>query len=171
MIDKQEEILSKHEIIIESYKDNTVSDIPALLSQINDITREKEDSIIQLIYTDYICGKKHLKQAIAQAFKAFDEEGNFANDMGLEIVVRLSAQKQINKALKKLGIRERGNITVVYIDTTQQQIQMTQKLFTDRCDDLVEEYDADKIKKEYDLYSDDNIIQQINEQIALLALK
>ena len=104
------------------------------------------------INTDNICGKKHLKQAIAQAFKAFDEKQNFANDPGLEIVVRLSAQKQINKALKKLGIKEKGNITVLYIDTTQDQIQETQKLFVNRYDNLLEEYDLDMIKKEYDIH-------------------
>lgn len=171
MIDKQQEILDKHQITIQSYKDNSIKDIPALLNKINKITQQKDDSIIQLINTDNICGKKHLKQAITQAFKVFDEKQNFANDPGLEIVVRLSAQKQINKALKKLGIKEKGNITIIYIDTTQDQIQETQKLFINRCDELLEEYDVDMIKKEYDIYSDENITEQINEQIALLALK
>lgn len=171
MIDKEEEILSKHKITIQSYQNNTVKDIPELLGKINKITDKKDDSIIQLLYPDNICGIKHLKQAIAQAFKAFDEGQNFANDKGLEIVVRLSAQKQINNALKVLGIKEEGNITVLYIDTTQEQINETEKLFTNRNDDILEEYDTQNIIKTYSLSSDENMIEQINEKIALLTLK
>ncbi|RAP47747.1 MAG: hypothetical protein BZ136_05855 [Methanosphaera sp. rholeuAM74] len=171
MIDKQEEILQKHHIIVHTYEDNTIEDIPQLLGQINQITLEQEDSTIQLLDTNYICGSKHLKQAMAMAFKAFSEKQNFANDKGLEICVRLSAQKQITKAIKLLGIKEKGNITVVYVDTNDEQIRKVAALLDNRNDQLLEEYDADRIIKAYHLDESLDILGQLNENIALLSLK
>lgn len=171
MIDKQEEILGRHRIIVRTYEDNTIEDIPQLLSQINQITLEQGDSTIQLLDTNYICGSKHLKQAIAMAFKAFDEEQNFAKDKGLEICVRLSAQKQITKAIKLLGIKERGNITVVYLDTSDEQIRKVEALLENRKDQLLEDYDTDKIIEAYNLDEGMDILSQLNEKIALLSLK
>ncbi len=171
MQDIQQDILSEHNIIIHSYENVTVDDIPSFLKKIDKITAQQKDSIIQLLNTDNICGQKHLNQAISQAFKAFDEEQNFAKDKGLEICVRLSAQKQISQALKMLGIQQKGNITVIYIDTTQEQVQETEELLEKRNDQLLEQYDTEKISEIYGLNNKDNIIHSINEKIALLAIK
>ena len=171
MIDKQEEILEKHQIIVHTYEDNTIEDIPQLLAQINQITLEQEASTIQLLDTNYICGSKHLKQAIAMAFKAFNEKQNFAKDKGLELCVRLSAQKQITKAIKLLGIKERGNITVVYVDISDEQIRKVETLLENRNDQLLEDYDTDKIIEAYNLDECMDILGQLNEKIALLSLK
>lgn len=171
MQDIQQDILSEHNIIIHSYENVTVDDIPSFLKKIDKITAQQKDSIIQLLNTDNICGQKHLNQAISQAFKAFNEKQNFAKDKGLEICVRLSAQKQISQALKMLGIQQKGNITVIYIDTTQEQVQETEKLLEKRNDQLLEQYDTEKISEIYGLNNKDNIIHSINEKIALLAIK
>lgn len=171
MIDKQQEILQKYKITIHSYENNSIGDIPSFLKKINKITKTNEDSIIQLLFTDNICGMSCLKQAITQAFKSFDENENFAKDKGLEICVRLSAQRQITEALKILGIKDNSNITVVYIDTNDNQISEVEKLLSNRNDDLIEEYDLDNIVKVYGLDSNENIVQRLNEKIALLSLK
>jgi len=171
MQDIQQDILSEHNIIIHSYENVTVDDIPSFLKKIDKITAQQKDSIIQLLNTDNICGQKHLNQAISQAFKAFNEKQNFAKDKGLEICVRLSAQKQISQALKMLGIQQKGNITVIYIDTTQEQVQETEELLEKRNDQLLEQYDTEKISEIYGLNNKDNIIHSINEKIALLAIK
>lgn len=171
MEDLQKQITKDHNIIIRSYKDNTIDDIPELLKKIDKITSQKEDSTIQLLNTDYICGNRHISQAISQAFKAFNEKQNFAKDRGLEICVRLSAQKQISNAIKTLGIKEKGNITAVYIDVDDEQIIEVEKLLSKRNDDLLESYDEDEIIRTYDLHSNDNIVDQLNEKIALLSLK
>jgi KEOPS complex subunit Cgi121 len=118
MQDLQKEVLSEYNIVIRSYENNIVENIPSFLNQINEITQLNDESIIQLLDCDYICGMSHINQGISQAIKAFGENQNFANDKGLEICVRTSAQKQISEALKLLGIKKKGNITVVYINTT-----------------------------------------------------
>lgn len=171
MDDLQKELLSDYNIVIRSYENNKVEDIPSFLKKINDITQSNDESIIQLLDCDYICGMSHINQGISQAIKAFDEKQNFANDKGLEICVRLSAQKQISEALKLLGIKKKGNITVVYINTTQDQIKKTEELLSTRNDSLLEKYDDEKIVKSYSLNNSDDIVSDINEKIALLALK
>ena len=171
MQDLQNDLLSGYDITVHAYGDCTVEDIPSFLKKIDKITTLKEDSVIQLLDCDYICGMTHLKQGISQAIKAFDEKQNFANDKGLEICVRLSGQKQISQALKLLGIKKRGNILVVYINSTDEQVESTEKLLSGRNDDLIEEYDADSIINAYDLSGSENLVEVICEKIALLALK
>lgn len=171
MCDLQKQILNDYSITIHSYQDNTIDNIPEFLKKIDEITSQKKDSIIQLLDCEYICGIKHLNQAIAQTIKAFNEKQNFANDKGLEICVRLSAQKQITEALKVLGIKKQGNITVVYINTTDNQIQEVEQLLTNRNDELLEVYDSKKIVKEYKLVNDENIVDTLCEKIALLSIK
>lgn len=171
MQDLQKEVLSEYNIVIRSYENNIVENIPSFLNQINEITQLNYESIIQLLDCDYICGMSHINQGISQAIKAFGENQNFANDKGLEICVRTSAQKQISEALKLLGIKKKGNITVVYINTTPEQIKKTEELLSNRNDSLIEEYDDEKIVKSYSLDNSDDIVSDINEKIALLALK
>jgi KEOPS complex subunit Cgi121 len=171
MQDLQEKILSDYNIIIRSYENNKVTDISSFLKEINKITDLVEESTIQLLDCDYICGQSHLYQGISQAIKAFNEHQNFAKDKGLEICVRTSAQKQISEALKLLGIKQEGNITVVYINVNEEQIIKTEELLSSRNDSLIEVYDVEKIVNAYGLNYSDNIVNSINEKIALLALK
>ena len=171
MQDLQKKIFSGYDITVRTYEDNHIKSIPDFLKKIDNITRGNDDSIIQLLDSDYLCGVKHLNQAIAQAIKAFNEGQNFANDRGLEICVRASTQKQISVAIKLLGIKNTGNITVVYVDTNDKQVEEVEKLLGQRNDALLEEYDNLKIRKAYDLPENEDIVDMINENIALLALR
>lgn len=171
MQDLQEQLLSKYQITVSSYQDNNIDDVSSFLKKIDEIISEKEGSIIQLVDSDYICGKSHLNQAISQAIKAFDEKQNFAKDKGLEICVRLSAQKQISEALKLFGIKKQGNITAIYINTTENQVKDVEKLLSERNDELLEQYDSEKIVERYNLDNEENLVDNINEKIALLAIK
>ncbi len=170
-MDLQKQLLNEYTITIHSYPDNTIENIPEFLKKIDNITSQKEDSTIQLLDCDYICGIKHLNQAIAQSIKAFQEKQNFAHDRGLEICVRLSAQKQITQALNLLGIKKQGNITVVYINTTDKQIMEVETFLSNRRDELLEEYDSKKIVEKYELVNDENIEDTLCEKIALLSIK
>lgn len=171
MEDLQKEILSSYNIEIRSYRAVKIDDIPGFLKKIDEITARNDDSIIQLLDSDYLCGKQHLNQALVQAIKSFDEKQNFAKDKGLEICVRASAQKQISQAIKVLGIKTESDITVVYVNVLPEQIVSVEDLLGDRDDSLLDVYDEKLIVKTYNLFTDENIINQLNEKIALLALK
>jgi KEOPS complex subunit Cgi121 len=85
------------------------------LSQIDAI--KKDGEIIQLLNADAIVSKNHIVHGVNQAFLAFDREENFANDISVEIVLRCSAQRQISKAFKILGLKEgEMNLAALLID-------------------------------------------------------
>ena len=171
MQDLQEKILSKYDIQVHSYPAGNIESIPSFLKEVDKITSLNDNSIIQLMDCDLICGMSHINQAISQAIKAFDEKQNFAKDRGLEICVRASAQKQISQALKMIGIKNDSNILVVYINTTSEQLEKTEELLSSRNDKLIEEFDEEAVRKVYELNDEEDIINSINEKIALLALK
>ncbi len=61
---------------------------------------------------DGIAGSEHAVHATIHAIKAFSRKENIAKDMGLEICVRTSGQRQISQALKMLGIKN-GDVMFV----------------------------------------------------------
>lgn len=67
---------------------------------------KKDDEIIQLLDADSIAGRNHVTHAVNQAFLAFERGENLAKDISVEIVLRCSAQRQISKAFKILGLKE-----------------------------------------------------------------
>nr|WP_054858802.1 KEOPS complex subunit Cgi121 [Methanobacterium formicicum] len=93
-----------HEIKISGFE-TEINDIKEIMGFIKDLT-DKNDCTVQLMRARGIAGEKHALQATAQAIKAFERNENTAKDLGLEICLRASAQRQISKALKILGINK-----------------------------------------------------------------
>ena len=115
------------------------------LSKINEI---KEDSqIIQLLNADAIASRNHVIHGVNQAVNAFERGENIANDLGVEILLRCSAQRQISKAFKILGLCEgEMNLCAVLIDCDD-YIDELESLFVR--DDGVLEGDVSKLKQIY----------------------
>lgn len=68
--------------------------------------KNSSESIIQVFDAKAIAGEKHLNHAILHALNAFERNENLANDLGIEISIRLSAQRQISKALNIVGVKK-----------------------------------------------------------------
>ena len=96
-----------HNIQIAGF-DAEINNLTELMDLIKIISagNQCEGCVIQLLKSDGIAGEKHVLQAISQALMAFNRNNNMAQDLGLEICVRASAQRQISRALKILGIKE-----------------------------------------------------------------
>ena len=129
----------------------TIESIPKTLDQIDTIRNSCCDvGIIQLMNADAIAGEDHLKQGIIHAMNAFDRKENLANDLGIEILLRTSAQRQISKAFKILGLKEgKMNIAVVMIDCPDYFIDELSNMFTR--DDSVLEAEESKLMKIYEI--------------------
>ena len=95
-----------------------IESIPKTLEQVETIRNSCCDvGIIQLMNADAIAGKEHLKQGVIHAINAFKRGENLAKDLGIEILIRTSAQRQISKAFDILGLKEgKMNIAVTLID-------------------------------------------------------
>ncbi len=104
-----------HEIKISGFE-TEINDIKEIMGFIKDLTN-KNDCTVQLMRARGIAGEKHALHATAQAIKAFERNENTAKDLGLEICLRASAQRQISKALKILGINKgKNDLCVVAVD-------------------------------------------------------
>lgn len=111
-----------------------IDSVGDVLGKINSIKDDGE--IIQLLNADSVVSKNHIIHGVNQAFLAFERGENLANDLSVEIVLRCSAQRQISKAFKILGLREGDmNLCAVLIDSKDYTKELS-LLFT-RDDDVL----------------------------------
>ena len=93
----------------------TIDSVEDTLNQIDNI--KKDDEIIQLLNANAIASKNHITHGVNQAILAFNRGENLAKDISVEIVLRCSAQRQISKAFKILGLKEgEMNLAALLID-------------------------------------------------------
>ncbi len=138
----------------------TIESIPRTLEQIDNIRNTCCDvGIIQLMNADAIAGKEHLLHGTIHAINAFKREENLANDLGIEILLRTSGQRQISKAFDILGLNEgEMNMAVVMIDCPDYFVDELSSIFVR--DDAVLEADESILKNLYDI--PENELKTIN---------
>ena len=106
--------------------------------------------IIQLMDARSIAGRKHLEHGVVHAMRAFERGENLAKDLGIEVLLRTSAQRQISKAFDILGLKEGDmDIAVVMIDCPDYFIDELSEYFVR--DDSVLEADESILKERYDI--------------------
>ncbi len=114
---------------------------------------KKDGEIIQLLNADSIAGINHITHGVNQAFLAFNRGENLAKDISVEIVLRCSAQRQISKAFKMLGLREgEMNLCAVLINCDDYANKLS-SIFTP--DDTVLIADDNKLMEIYDIGDDE----------------
>lgn len=118
--------------------------------------KDGDNCVIQLLNADGIAGEKHILHATVHAINAFKRNENIANDIGLEICVRASAQRQISKALNILGIKNgEMNICAVLVNCEGEVMSMLKEIMGD-VDNTVLKPDNAILKDIYGI-SDDEI--------------
>jgi len=138
---------NKYNIQIAGFKHN-INDFNDLMNEINQISKNCN---LQLLNADGIAGSEHLIHATVHAIKAFEREENIAKDLGLEICVRASAQRQISKALDILGVKVgHMNICAVAVGCDEDIINKLGALL-DKRDDNVLDPDENTLKKIYNI--------------------
>lgn len=137
-----------------------IDSVGDVLGKINSIKDDGE--IIQLLNADSVVSKNHIIHGVNQAFLAFERGENLANDLSVEIVLRCSAQRQISKAFKILGLHEGDmNLCAVLIDSKDYTKELS-LLFTRDDDVLVP--NIDKLVETYKI-SDDELQNMSIEEI------
>ncbi len=135
----------EHNIQIAGFKSN-IRDFRNLM---NDINKISGNCTVQLLNADGIAGYEHILHAAIHAIKAFERNENISKDLGLEICVRASAQRQISKALSILGIKEgKMNICAVAVDCNENILDKLETILDTR-DDSVLKPDVTLLKDIY----------------------
>jgi len=137
-----------------------IDSVGDVLGKINSIKDDCE--IIQLLNADSVVSKNHIIHGVNQAFLAFERGENLANDLSVEIVLRCSAQRQISKAFKILGLHEgEMNLCAVLIDSKDYTKELS-LLFTRDDDVLIP--NEDKLIETYKI-SDEELQNMSVEEI------
>ena len=140
----------------------TINSIEETLDLIDSIKGDGE--IIQLLNADSIVSKNHIIHGVNQAFLAFDRGENLAKDLSVEIALRCSAQRQISKAFKILGLKEgEMNLCAVLINCKDYSSDLS-KIFLR--DDSVFSPDFENLMKIYKI-SNDEIKKMSVEEIII----
>src|SRR5271157_3553292 len=90
----------------------TIGDVQAFLRDLDAIA-QSSNATIQAVDATKVAGPRHLDCAVRNAMKSFRDHRNIATDLGVEILLHLSACRQIRKALE-LGVHD-GEIDVLLI--------------------------------------------------------
>lgn len=140
----------------------TINSLEETLNLINSI--RKDDEIIQLFNADAIASENHIIHGVNQAYLAFDRGENLANDISVEVVLRCSAQRQISKAFKILGLKEdEMNLCAVLINCGDYTDELS-SMFTP--DENVLIPDDENLKRIYKI-SDDELKNMSIEEIII----
>lgn len=140
-----------------------IDDIPTILKKIDSIKNNCCDGcVIQLMDAKAIAGEKHLFHGIIHGLLAFKRKTNLANDLGIEIVLRTSTQRQISKALDILGLKKgKMDIAVVLINCPDYFLDEIANIFT--VDDSVLDPNLDDLREFYDISDEELAIFDIED--------
>ncbi|AUB54840.1 MULTISPECIES: KEOPS complex subunit Cgi121 [Methanobacterium] len=166
-----------HNIQISGFK-GEITDTKEIMDYLMDISVECNSGkcTIQLINARGIAGEKHILQATLQAIKAFERNKNMAKDLGLEICVRASAQRQISRALKILGIGNgKMDICMVAVDCDEQVQKKVGEILGERNHQVLKP-DVNSLQELYEISPEEiesagNIERVMLERTALLNLE
>lgn len=166
-----------HKIQIAGFKAE-INDTRRIMNFIRDIREECNSGkcTIQLLQARGIAGEKHILQATLQAIKAFEMNHNTAKDLGLEICVRASSQRQISRALKILGIvNGKIDICMVAVDCDENSLNKVGKVLGKKYDEVLHA-EVNTLQELYDvspqeIESAGNIERVMIERTALLNLE
>lgn len=140
----------------------TIDSVGDALNQIDCI--KKDGEIIQLLNANAIASKNHIIHGVNQAILAFDRGENLAKDLSVEIVLRCSAQRQISKAFKILGLREGEMELCAVLVNCEDYTEELESIFTR--DDSVLTADEPTLKEIYKI-SDEELKNMSVEDILI----
>ena len=90
-----------------------IQDINSFLKKIITLSN-RYDMMIQVINADFVYGKDHLFSAVEHTIRSFKNQMNSLNSLSLEMLLYASGERQIQKAIEKIGIKN-GNRKIAFI--------------------------------------------------------
>jgi KEOPS complex subunit Cgi121 len=90
----------------------TIESVEAFLHDIDSIARSN-NATIQAVNASKVADMQHVEDAVRQALRSFADGRNIATNPGVEILLHLSACRQIQKALN-LGV-QKGEMDVLFV--------------------------------------------------------
>jgi KEOPS complex subunit Cgi121 len=123
----------------------TIPDVDVFLSKLLTFSNNN-DVVIQVFDAQVIYGDDHLISATQHAQRAFQEKTNATNSLLLEIILYAAGERQIHKAIKKVGVKKgKQLIAFVLVDDQKKQGKKSYDLVIDNFLRLVHLIRNDKV--------------------------
>lgn len=118
---------------------------------LKDVKKDVEETHVQLFDAKLIASHWHLYFAALNALKAFEKKLNISSSLAFEALLYASAQRQIRKAVKMIGIKPSSKqVAVLVIGKTRSEVNLAlekvSKLISGERDDQVLELTNEKFK-------------------------
>jgi len=85
---------------------------------------KKRNVIIQFFNADLIAGWEHVFFSTVNAYNAFHQKRNISNKIEIEIMLYVSAQRQIKSAIDSFGVNEdTSNLAILAIAESEENIE------------------------------------------------
>jgi len=68
---------------------------------------------LQIMDSRNVAGREHVEFALREAERAFEDGVNLSRELPVEVLVRASAQKQINRGFELFGIEDTREVVVI----------------------------------------------------------
>jgi KEOPS complex subunit Cgi121 len=110
---------------------------------------KKEKLVIQAFDAAVIYGKNHLISATTHAQRAFEQGRNATNSLALEILLYAAGERQIQKAIQKIGVKK-GEQSIAFAITND---------MTPKTKGHIEKTVIKKFLRMFHLTSDDQVLE------------
>jgi len=153
LIRKLEELNKK--IVIIGFSNVQLKNIDTFLGQFR---TETKDVAIQFFNANHVAGRQHLYFAALNALNAFEKKINISNNLEVEALLYASAQRQIQKAVKMLGIKQESREVATLIMTElgnkkADYLRLVSEIIPGERDDSVLDLTDKKIEKIKELFN------------------
>ena len=91
-----------------------ITDIDKIVKDLDRLGR-KFKVMIQLFNYDLIFSKLHVVSAVEHAVRSFQQNQNATSTLSLEVLLYIAGERQIHKAIKKVGITDKINDSIIVI--------------------------------------------------------
>ncbi len=92
-----------------------INDVESFVQHLNDFSAQ-EHLMVQAFDAQVVYGKDHIVSAVMHAKRAFQQGTNATNTLALEILLYAAGERQIQKAIKKMGVKK-GKHGIVFLLT------------------------------------------------------
>lgn len=132
----------------------SISDVDLFLQKLLKFATT-EQMVVQALNADAVYGKEHLLSAAEHALRSWAQGTNATNSIALEILLYAAGERQIQRAIRKMGVRTgKQSIAFILVDTKKQK--RNQKTY---------DYSIEKLLRSFHLIYDDTVLEGNSETL------
>jgi tRNA threonylcarbamoyladenosine modification (KEOPS) complex Cgi121 subunit len=116
-------------VLITGFRNVQIKDTEKLLKKMHEV---KPSSVeLQIFNAKFVATWQHVYFAVLNALTAFRNKDNISKSLAMEILIYASAQRQILKAMRNLGIRpETSEIALVIVGDNSENVRFALSKFS-----------------------------------------